>query len=140
MLWAAPPSALPAPWWTASPSQVNKIKGAQLLCSFFVCSGDSRIARLRAAGCRPYEVGGGAEGKERRQNRNRIRSVRYRKLSVYCPHSSSVKNQRFLPPSPGGKALAGGGSPPPQFCARLSRQRTAPVLPCLNIYTLLDRY
>ena len=62
------------------------------------------IDRPRATKRRPYEVGGGAVGEERRKNRNRIRSVRYSKLSVYCPHSSSVKNQSFLPPSPGGKA------------------------------------
>ena len=81
---------------------------------------------LRAAGCRPYEDGGGAEGKERRQNRNRIRSVRYRKLSVYCPHSSSVKNQRFLTLSPRGKALDGGRSHHPYFYVSSSRQRTVP--------------
>ena len=49
-----------------------------------------------------------AVGEERRQNRHRSRSGRYSKLSVCRPHSSTVKNQRFLPPSPRGKALTPG--------------------------------
>ena len=46
-----------------------------------------------------------AVGEEWRQKQHRTRPDGSYDLADFCPHSSSVKNQRFLPPSPRGKAF-----------------------------------
>ena len=48
-----------------------------------------------------------AVGEERRAPKVSKKSDAVQKKQTYRPHSSSVKNQRFLPPSPRGKAYRG---------------------------------